>query len=96
MADLTFNIVLAGTAFVGIFACRRRQHQLVVSMEEMRKGHLELLGEIQRVLATVSGDVDRLHRLIPEEQAPAARQITQGLVRAMDEIILITRGDWES
>jgi hypothetical protein len=93
MADLTFNLGLVAAAFVGMFVCRRRYYQVLASTEEMRKGHQELLGEIQHVLANISGDIDRLHHLIPEDQAPEARQITQGLVRSIDQIILITRGD---
>ncbi len=95
-ADLTFNLVLAVTGFIAVFACFRSRHQLQVSMDEMRATHRELLGEIQKVLARVSGDVDRLHHLIPEGTASEARDVAQGLVRAIDEIILITRADWHS
>jgi hypothetical protein len=94
--NLTFNIVLALAAFIGIFSCLRRQHQAEAATEEMARAHREVLGEIQHVLAKISGDIDRLHYLIPEAQAPEARQVTQELVRAIDEIILITRGEWDS
>lgn len=95
-ADLTFNLVLTLTAFIAVFTCLRRRHELQVAMSEMRTTHRDLLGEIQQILARVSGDIDRLQRLIPENQAPEARDVAQGLVRAIDEIILITRGDWPS
>lgn len=95
-ADLTFNLVLAITAFIAVFACLRRRHELQRTMEDMQQTHRALLGEIQQILARVSGDVDRLHHLIPEGAAPEARDVAQGLVRAIDEIILITRGDWQS
>ena len=95
-ADLTFNLVLVVTAFIAVFTCLRRRHELQASMEEMRATHRELLGEIQRILARVGSDVDRLHHLIPEGAAPEARDVAQGLVRAIDEIILITRADWQS
>lgn len=95
-ADLTFNLLLAISAFIAVFACMRRRHQLQAAIDEMHKNHGELLGEIQQILARVSGDVDRLHRLIPESVAPEARDVAQGLVRSIDEIILITRADWQS
>jgi hypothetical protein len=95
-ADLTFNLVLAITAFIAVFACFRRRRELQATMEEMHENHRDLLGEIQQILARVSGDVDRLHRLIPEEAPPEARDVAQGLVRAIDEIVLITRADWQS
>lgn len=94
--DLTFNLALSVTAFIAIFTCLRRRHELQRTMEEMRDNHRELLGEIQQILARVGGDVDRLHRLIPENAAPEARDVAQGLVRAIDEVILITRADWRS
>lgn len=92
--DLTFNIALTVTAFIAIFSCLRRRNELMRSMEDMQKNHQELLGEIQQILARVSGDVDRLHRLIPDGAAPEASDVAQGLVRSIDEIILITRADW--
>jgi hypothetical protein len=95
-ANMAFNLVLAVSAFVSIFACFRRQRQLEASNQEMRRNHNELIGEIQRVLATVSGDVDRLRHLIPEAEAPEAQRMVRELVRAIDEIILITRGEWET
>jgi hypothetical protein len=95
MGNMTFNLVLALTAFIGVFSCFRRVRQLEASMEEMRRNHNEVIGEIQRILATVSSDVDRVRHLIPEGEAPEARRMTQQLVRAIDEIILITRGEWE-
>ena len=95
-ADLTFNLVLVLTGFIAVFACMRRRQQLQVAIDEMHQNHRELLGEIQQILARVSGDVDRLHRLIPEEASPEARDVAGGLVRAIDEIILITRADWQN
>ena len=92
--DLTFNIALSVTAFIAIFSCLRRRNELMRSMEDMQKNHHELLGEIQQILARVSGDVDRLHHLIPDGAAPEASDVAQGLVRSIDEIILITRADW--
>lgn len=94
-ADLTFNLVLLVTAFIAVFSCLRRRHELQRAIAEMRTNHRDLLGEIQQILARVSGDVDRLHRLIPEGAAPEARDVAQGLVRSIDEIILITRADWQ-
>ncbi len=98
MADLTFNLGLSVAAFITVFSCFRGKQQLRGAMEEMRSTHRELLGEIQGILARVSGDLDRLHRLIPEDSAAAseARDVAQGLVRAIDEIVLITRGDWQT
>ena len=94
MGHLTFNLVLTAAAFLTLLVSIRRERQLVMVNAEMRQSQQELLGEIQKVLAQVSGDVDRLRHLIPEEQASEARQITEGLVGAIDQIILITRGDW--
>ena len=96
MGHLTFNVVLALTAFVASFTCLRRQHQAEAAIEEMARTHREVLGEIQHALARIAGDIDRLHHLIPEAQAPEARQVTQGVVRAIDEIVLITRGQWDT
>ncbi len=93
--DFTFNIVLAVAAFITVFSCFRSRQQLHQAMSEMRSTHRELLGEIQGILARVSSDLDRLHRLIPEDNATEARDVAQGLVRAIDEIVLITRGDWQ-
>jgi hypothetical protein len=92
--DYTFNIALAVAGFITVFSCFRSRQQLQMAMEEMRSTHRELLGEIQGILARVSSDLDRLHRLIPEDNASEARDVAQGLVRAIDEIVLITRGDW--
>ncbi|MGH8972594.1 MAG: hypothetical protein ACRD0C_05260 [Acidimicrobiia bacterium] len=94
--DFTFNIVLAVAAFITVFSCHRSRQQLQQAMEEMRSTHRELLGEIQGILARVSSDLDRLGRLIPEDNATEARDVAQGLVRAIDEIVLITRGDWQA
>ncbi|MGH8992668.1 MAG: hypothetical protein ACRDYV_17435 [Acidimicrobiia bacterium] len=94
MTDLTFNVALAVAGFITVFACFRGRQQLGAAMEEMRSNHRELLGEIQGILARISGDLDRLQRLIPQDDASEARHVAQGLVRAIDEIVLITRGDW--
>lgn len=94
MGDLTFNLGLTVAAFITVFSCFRSRQQLQAAMREMQSTHKELLGEIQGILARVSGDLDRLHRLIPEDSATEARDVAQGLVRAIDEIVLITRGDW--
>jgi hypothetical protein len=94
MADLTFDLGLAAAAFVSVFACFRSRQQLNVAMEEMRSTHGEILGEIQGILAGISSDLDRLGRLIPEDSAAQARDVAQRLVRAIDEIVLITRADW--
>ena len=94
MADLTFDIGLAVAAFISVFACFHSRQQLHLVMEEMRTTHGEILGEIQGILAGISGDLDRLGRLIPEDSAAEARDVAQGLVRAIDEIVLITRADW--
>ena len=93
--DYTFNIALTVAGFITVFACFRSRQQLQQAMTEMRTTHRELLGEIQGILARVSGDLDRLHRLIPEDTASEAKDVAQGLVRAIDEIVLITRGDWQ-
>ena len=94
MGHLTFNLVLTAAAFLTLLVSVRRERQLVMVNAEMRQSQQELLGEIQKVLAKVSGDIDRLRHLIPEEQASEAREISEGLVGAIDQIILITRGDW--
>jgi len=94
MADLTFDLGLAVAAFISVFASFRSRHELHVAMEEMRSTHGEILGEIQGLLAGISGDLDRLSRLIPEDSAAEARDVAQRLVRAIDEIVLITRADW--
>jgi hypothetical protein len=94
MMHLTFNLVLAATAFATFLISIRRERQLMMVNTEMRHTHQEILGEIQKVLAKVSGDIDRLRHLIPDEQASEAREISEGLVGAIDQIILITRGDW--
>jgi hypothetical protein len=91
----TFNLALVVAAFITVFSCYRSRQTLQSAMEEMRSTHRELLGEIQGILARVSGDLDRLHRLIPEDNASEARDVAQNLVRAIDEIVLITRGDWQ-
>lgn len=92
--DYTFNIALSVTAFISVFATLRSRRVMMVAMEEMRTNHKDLLGEIQSILARINGDIDRLHGLIPEHEAPEAREIASGLVRSLDEIILITRADW--
>jgi len=94
MGNLNFNMVLTGAAFLTLLVSIRRERQYVGVIAEMRQSQQELLGEIQKVLAKVSGDIDRLRHLIPEEQASEAREISEGLVGAIDQIILITRGDW--
>ncbi|MGH9041738.1 MAG: hypothetical protein ACRDZ3_16085 [Acidimicrobiia bacterium] len=94
--EFTFNLALAVTAFIAVFATMRSRRTMMVTMEEMRNNQKELLGEIQMILARINGDVDRLNRLIPEHEAPEAREIASALVRSLDEIILITRADWRS
>ena len=94
MADLTFDLGLAVAAFISVFACFRSRQQLHLAMEEMRATNAEILGEIQGILAGISSDLDRLGRLIPEDSAAEARDVAQRLVRAIDEIVLITRADW--
>ena len=94
--DLTFNLILVLSGFIAVFACMRRRHQLQVAIDEMQKNHRDLLGEIQQILGRVGADVDRLQHLIPDEAPPEARDVAGGLVRAIDEIILITRADWRS
>jgi hypothetical protein len=94
MANVTFDVAMAVSAFVSVFACFHSRQQLHVAMEEMRTRHAEILGEIQGILAGISGDLDRLGRLIPEDSAAEARDAAQRLVRAMDELVLITRADW--
>ncbi len=94
--DYTFNIALAVAGFITVFSCFRKVQQVQAAMDEMRSNHRELLGEIQGILARVSGDLDRLYRLIPEDTASDARNVAQGLVRSIDEIVLITRGDWQT
>lgn len=94
MANLTFDVGLAVAAFISVFACFHSRQQIHLAMEEMRSRHNEILGEIQALLAGISGDIDRLGRLIPEDSAAEARDVAHGLVRAIDEIVLITRADW--
>ena len=94
MAELTFDLGLAVAAFISVFACFRSRQQMQVAMEDMRSTHREILGEIEGILAGISGDLDRLARLIPEDSAAEARDVAQRLVRAIDEIVLITRADW--
>ena len=94
MANLTFDLGLAVAAFISVFACFRSRQQLHMAMEDLRSTHGEILGEIQGILAGISGDLDRLGRLIPEDSAAEARDVAQRLVRAIDEIVLITRADW--
>jgi hypothetical protein len=94
MADMTFDIGLAVAAFISVFACFRSRQQLHMALEETRSTHAEILGEIQGIMAGISGDLDRLGRLIPEDSAAEARDVAQRLVRAIDEIVLITRADW--
>ena len=94
MAHLTFDLGLGVAAFISVFACFRSRQQLQMAMEEMRSTHGEILGEIQGIMAGISGDLDRLRRLIPEDSAAEARDVAQRLVRAIDEIVLITRADW--
>jgi len=96
MAELTFDLGLAVAAFISVFACFRSRQQMQVAMEDMRSTHREILGEIEGILAGISGDLDRLARLIPEDSAAEARDVAQRLVRAIDEIVLITRADWRS
>jgi len=95
MSDLTFNLALTVAAFITVFSCFRRIQTLQNAMGEMRSNQRELLGEIQGILGRISGDLDRLHHLIPEDSGSEARDVAQGLVRAIDEIVLITRGDWQ-
>ena len=85
---------MAVAAFISVFACFHSRQQMQLAMEEMRSRHAEILGEIQGIMAGVSGDLDRLGRLIPEDSAAEARDVAQRLVRAIDEIVLITRADW--
>jgi hypothetical protein len=94
MANLTFDLGLAVAAFISVFASFRGRQQAVMAMEEMRATHAEILAEIQGILAGLSGDLDRLGRLIPEDSAAEARDVAHRLVRAIDEIVLITRADW--
>ena len=94
MANLNFDLGLSVAAFISVFAAFRSRQQLHMAMEDMRSTHAEILGEIQGLLAGISGDLDRLGRLIPEESASEARDVAQRLVRAIDEIVLITRADW--
>jgi len=94
MADLTFDLGLAVAAFISVFACFHSRQQLHLAMEEMRTTHGEILGEIQGILAGISGDLDSLGRLIPEDSAAEARDVAQRVVRAIDEVVLITRADW--
>jgi hypothetical protein len=94
MANMTFDLGLAVAAFISVFACFRSRQQTQLAMEEMRSRHAEILGEIQEIMARLSGDLDRLGRLIPEDSAVEARDVAQRLVRVIDEIVLITRADW--
>jgi hypothetical protein len=94
MADMTFDLGLAMAAFISVFACFHSRQQIQLAMEDMRSNHNEILGEIQALLAGISGDLDRLAGLIPEDAAAEARDVAQGLVRAIDQIVLITRADW--
>ena len=95
MAEVTFDLGLAVAAFISVFACFHSRQQIHLAMEEMRSRHSEILGEIQGILGGISGDLDRLGRLIPEDSAAEARDVAQRLVRAMDELVLITRADWQ-
>jgi len=95
MVEVTFDLGLAVAAFISVFACFHSRQQIHLAMEEMRSRHSEILGEIQGILAGISGDLDRLGRLIPEDSAAEARDVAQRLVRAMDELVLITRADWQ-
>ena len=94
MANMTFDLGLAVAAFISVFACFRSRQQMQLAMEEMRSRQAEILGEIQGIMAAIGGDLDRLGRLIPEDSAAEARDVAQRLVRAIDEIVLITRADW--
>ena len=94
MANMTFDLGLAVAAFISVFACFHSRQQMQLAMEEMRSRQAEILGEIQGLMAGVSGDLDRLGRLIAEDSAAEARDVAQRLVRAIDEIVLITRADW--
>jgi len=94
MADLTFDLGLAVAAFISVFACFHSRQQCQMAMEDMRTTHREIIGEIQGILAGISADLDRLGRLIPEDSAAEARDVAQRLVRAIDDIVLITRADW--
>jgi len=94
MANLTFDLGLSVAAFISVFACFRSRQQLHMAMDDMRSTHGEILGEIQGILAGISADLDRLGRLIPEDSAAEARNVAQRLVRAIDEVVLITRADW--
>src|SRR5947208_2953121 len=58
MADLTFDIGLAVAAFISVFACFHSRQQLHLVMEEMRTTHGEILGEIQGILAGISGGAE--------------------------------------
>lgn len=96
MADLTFNIVLVAAAFLAVLRCVHREHQLRADNHEIQKSTRELIGQVQAELAKVGSDLDRLRHLIPEGQSPEtneAHEMTQRLVRTIDQIILITRGD---
>ncbi len=95
MAEVTFDLGLAVAAFISVFACFHSRQQIHLAMEEMRSRHSEILGEMQGILGGISGDLDRLGRLTPEHSAAEARDIAQRLVRAMDELVLITRADWQ-
>jgi hypothetical protein len=94
MANLTFDLGLAVAAFISVFACFHSRQQSLMAMEDMHSTHGEILGEIEAILAGISGDLDRLGRLIPEDSGAEARDVAQRLVRAIDEIVLITRADW--
>jgi hypothetical protein len=94
MANVTFDLLVGVSAFISVFACFHSRQQIHLAMEDMRSNHNEILGEIQALLAGISGDLDRLGRLIPEDSAAEARDVAQRLVRAMDELVLITRADW--
>lgn len=94
MADLTFDVGLAVAAFISVFACFRSRQQSQLAMEDMRSTHAEIIGEIEAILAGISSDLDRLGRLIPEDASAEARDVAQRLVRAMDELVLVTRADW--
>ena len=94
MGDLTFNVFLSLFGFLAILRCLHRDRQHTSDKLALHRSHQELLGQIQGMLAKVSGDIDRLRHVIPESQAPEAHAMTQRLVRTIDEIILITRHDW--
>lgn len=93
MGDVTFNVVLAAAAFLAILRCVHRERQLAVDKQELRAAQQEVIGQIQAELAKIGTEIDHLRQIIPEHESSEAHRVTQRLVRTIDEIILITRGD---